>query len=230
MEKIRVLIIGNHVLCREGLRLILARQKSLEVVGDVGSDLEMIKKAVKLKPDIVLFIEHKKIDINCYKVISAILKSRPESKIIILTDSEDDDDLFASIRVGIRGYLPKNINSEHLIISIQQVAKGGFAVSGDITEKVFAEFRDMPSNRQHKDSVKELLSSREKETLFHIARGKSNKEIASILNIADTTVKIHVKNILKKLNLGNRVQAAIYVMEQGLLPQQKSIPTKEFHN
>ena len=229
MEKVRVVIISNYVLFREGLRCLLVRQKSVEVVGEGGNDLEVTKKAVRLKPDVVL-IDLKMPDAMGYKVINVILKSRPKTRVIILTDSEDDKDLFTAIRAGVSGYLPKSINSEYLINSILQVAKGGVAVSGNLTEKVFAEFRDMTSDRQNRDSIKSLLSSREKEALLHIARGRSNKEIASILNIAEATVKIHVRNLLKKLNLGNRVQAAIYVMERGLLPQQKSIPAKEFHN
>lgn len=224
MERIKVLLIDDHTLFREGLKALLLRQGSIEVVGEAGSGVEGIKKAIELKPDVVL-LDLKMPDMTGIEVLRLILERNPDTRVICLTVSQDDEDLFSAVRAGAKGYLLKDIETDCLVASIHQVARGEVALSGSLGERIFSEFRAISSTRRGDDSIKGGLSSREMEVLLHIARGESNKEIASSLNIAESTVKIHVQNILKKLNVTSRVQAAVYAIGQGLVPA-KDLPSR----
>ncbi len=215
MDKIKVLIIDDHTLFREGLKALLNRQESIEVVGEAGTGREGIEKAVSLRPDVIL-LDIKMPDIGGLETLRRIMDRKPDARVLMLTISENDEDLFDAVRAGARGYLLKNIETDRLVYSIHQVLRGEAAVSGSLTERIFAEFRSMSSRRYDKQSIREVLSNREREILIHITNGESNKEIANNLNIAESTVKIHVQNILKKLNVTSRVQAAVYAIEQGL--------------
>lgn len=220
METIRVLIIDDHTLFREGLKALLKRKESVEIIGEAGNGKEGVEKAIELTPDVVL-MDLNLPDISGIEAIRLILEKRPETKIVMLTVSEDDEDLFNAVRAGAMGYLLKNVEPDRLVSSVHKVAKGEATVSASLTDRIFAEFRTMSSERQSQpqESPKDLLSNREREILIHISQGESNKEIANLLNIAESTVKIHVQNILKKLNLNSRVQAAVFAIEQGLVPK-----------
>jgi len=223
MEKIRVLIVDDHTLFREGLKALLSRQESIEIVGEAGNGAEGVEKVIELSPDVVL-MDLNMPDITGVEALRRILGIKPETKVLILTVSEDDEDLFSAVRAGAMGYLLKNVDPERLVSSVQQVARGEATVSAALTDRIFAEFRAISSERQGqaKSSPKNLLSKREKEILIHISQGESNKEIANMLNIAESTVKIHVQNILKKLNLNSRVQAAVFAIEQDMVPPKKA--------
>ncbi|MBE9541776.1 MAG: response regulator transcription factor [Proteobacteria bacterium] len=220
MDKARVLIVDDHTLFREGMKALLSRQESVDIVGEAGSGAEGIEKAIDLSPDVVL-MDLNMPDMTGIEAIKRILEVKPDIKILMLTVSEDDEDLFSAVKAGAMGYLLKNVDSEHLVDSVHQVARGEATVSAALTDKIFAEFRAMSSRGEDKkvSSPKDLLSKRENEILIHVSQGESNKEIANALNIAESTVKIHVQNILKKLNLSSRVQAAVYAVEKNMLPK-----------
>jgi two-component system nitrate/nitrite response regulator NarL len=223
MERIKVLLVDDHTLFRDGMKALLSRQDSVEIIGEAGNGTEGIKKALELSPDVVL-MDLNMPDMTGIEAIRKILEVRPDTKILMLTVSEDDEDLFNAVRAGAMGYLLKNVESERLVSSVQQVARGEATVSAALTDRIFAEFRAMSARAQKNESEtrKDLLSTREKEILTHISRGESNKEIANVLCIAESTVKIHVQNILKKLNLTSRVQAAVYAVEKSLVSPRKS--------
>ena len=213
MDKIRVLLVDDHTLFRDGMKALLSRQESVEVIGEAGSGAEGIEKTLELSPDVVL-MDLNMPDMSGIEAVRKILDERPETKIIMLTVSEDDEDLFSSVKAGAMGYLLKNVESERLISSVNQVARGEAAVSAALTDRIFAEFRSMSKVESvKKASPGDLLSKREREILIHISKGESNKDIANALFIAESTVKIHVQNVLRKLNLNSRVQAAVFAVE-----------------
>ncbi|MBE9502826.1 MAG: response regulator [Proteobacteria bacterium] len=223
-EKITVLLIDDHTLFREGLKALFSRQECIEVIGEAGSGKEGIQKALELKPKVVL-MDLNMPDMSGITAMSKILEVSPQARVLMLTVSDDDEDLFNAVRAGAMGYLLKNVESDRLISSVQQVARGEATVSAALTDRIFAEFRAMSSETRKKSKAtpKDLLSKREMEILKHISQGESNKEIANYLNIAESTVKIHVQNILKKLNLNSRVQAAVFAVEQDLISPRKTI-------
>ena len=223
MERIKVLLVDDHTLFRDGMKALLSRQESVEIIGEAGNGTEGIRKALELSPDVVL-MDLNMPDMTGFEAIRKILEVKPDTKILMLTVSEDDEDLFNAVRAGAMGYLLKNVESERLVSSVQQVARGEATVSAALTDRIFAEFRAMSARAQKNESEtqKDILSNREKEILTHISRGESNKEIANVLCIAESTVKIHVQNILKKLNLTSRVQAAVYAVEKSLVSPKKS--------
>jgi len=223
MERIKVLLVDDHTLFRDGMKALLSRQESVEIIGEAGNGTEGIRKALELSPDVVL-MDLNMPDMTGIEAIRKILEVKPDTKILMLTVSEDDEDLFNAVRAGAMGYLLKNVESERLVSSVQQVARGEATVSAALTDRIFAEFRAMSARAQKNESEtqKDILSNREKEILTHISRGESNKEIANVLCIAESTVKIHVQNILKKLNLTSRVQAAVYAVEKSLVSPKKS--------
>jgi two-component system nitrate/nitrite response regulator NarL len=147
--------------------------------------------------------------------VQLICEEVPETNVLMLTVSEDSEDLLATLRAGAIGYLLKNIEVDALVNAVRSAARGEAVVSPQMTAKLVAGVR---SERKSEDiqAEKEKLSPREREILGFLARGESNKQIARNLNLAESTVKIHVQNILKKLNLTSRVQAAVYAVEQGL--------------
>ena len=220
MDKTRILIVDDHTLFREGMKALLSRQESVEIIGEASNGKEGIEKAISLSPDVVL-MDLNMPDMTGIEAIGHILEVKPDTKILMLTVSEDDEDLFRAVRAGAMGYLLKNVDSEHLVSSVHQVARGEATVSAALTDKIFAEFRAMSSRGEEKEASpqKDLLSKRENEILLHVSQGESNKEIANALHIAESTVKIHVQNILRKLKLSSRVQAAVYAVEKNMAPK-----------
>lgn len=215
MHDIRVLIIDDHTLFRSGIKLLLDRQQGFEVVGEAGDGLDGAKCAKKLKPDVVLLDLHMP-GTGGLAAIPLLLEELPQARIIILTVSEDAEDLMDALRAGACGYLLKNIDTDFLLDSIRRAANGASVMSPQMAARLADAIRkpsDIKSISAH-DNV--AFSPREREVLLWIARGASNKEIARALDMAESTVKIHVQAILRKLNLSSRVQAAIYAVEHGL--------------
>jgi len=212
--RIRILIVDDHTLFRSGIKSLLARQDDMEVVGEAGDGLEGIKRAKTLKPDVVLLDLHMP-GIQGGEAVRLIAEEVPDCYVLMLTVSEDADDLLETLRAGAVGYLLKNIEVDDLVAAVRRAAKGETVVSAAMTAKLVNGLR---SEKRADDlaSDKEKLTGREREILSYLARGESNKQIARTLSLAESTVKIHVQNILKKLNLTSRVQAAVYAVEQGL--------------
>lgn len=211
MNKTRVLLVDDHSLFRGGVKALLLRDGSIDVVGEGGNALEGIDLAKSLKPDVVL-MDISMPGIKGTKAIQSLLEQVPSTNILMLTVSESENDLFDAIKAGAKGYILKNIEPDDLIRSIKKAAAGEAVVSGNLTGKIMEEFRNLVIQ---KEEHKEVLTPREKEVLFLLAEGKSNKDIAVELNLSESTVKIHIQHVLKKLNLKGRVQAAVYAMERG---------------
>ncbi len=241
MNPIRVLIVDDHTLFRTGIRLLLQRQKNFEVVGEAGDGLEGVKRAKSLKPDVVLLDLHMP-GISGREAVRLITEDVPETRVVMLTVSEDAEDLIDCLRAGAAGYLLKNIETDYLVNAIMGAARGESTISPLMTGKLVQGLRTplgsdpSPPASPHQqvpplppepvspplppslpaEAEREKLTPREKEIIILLAKGASNKEIARVLNVAESTVKIHVQSILKKLNLTSRVQAAVYAVEHGL--------------
>lgn len=211
MNKIKVLLVDDHSLFRSGVKALLQREEAVEVAGEAGNALEGIELARTLRPNVVL-MDISMPGIKGTKAITALLEAAPFVNLLMLTVSENENDLFDAIKSGAKGYILKNIEPEDLIRSIKRVAAGEAVISGNLTGKIMDEFRNLVIQ---KEEHKEVLTPREKEVLLLLAEGKSNKDIATDLNLSESTVKIHIQHVLKKLNLKGRVQAAVYAMERG---------------
>lgn len=218
MHDIRVLIIDDHTLFRSGIKLLLERQAGFAVVGEAGSALDGVKRTKKLKPDVILLDLHMP-DIGGLQVIALLREEMPTAQIIMLTVSEDAEDLLEALRAGARGYLLKNIETDFLLDAIRRAAKAESVMSPLMANKLADAIRQPEKTSNASDSSLEKLSPREREVITMLARGASNKEIARSLDLVESTVKIHVQGILRKLNLSSRVQAAVFAVEHGLTSQ-----------
>ena len=207
---VRVAVIDDHTLFRRGLIALLAREPELSVVGEAADGFEGIKVVAATQPDVVL-LDLNMPGISGVEAIGAIRKDAPAAQVVILTVSEDAQDLLAALRSGASGYLLKNIDGEFLVAAIRRAADGDSVISPEMTGKLVEQVRGNVTR-----TPDDVLSTREREILVHIARGMSNKEIARELDVADSTVKIHVQHILRKLNLASRVQAALWAVEHGV--------------
>lgn len=210
---IEVLIVDDHTLFRSGIKSLLQRQEGFKVVGEAGDGLEGVKRAKSLRPDVVLLDLHMP-GLSGREAVRLMTEEAPGTHVVMLTVSEDADDLLDCLRAGAEGYLLKNIDAEYLLDSIRRAAAGEAVMSPQMTAKLMASVRGAPKEAPAQE--KDRLSPRERQIMAWIAAGASNKEIARALDLAESTVKIHVQNILKKLNLTSRVQAAVYAVEHGL--------------
>src|SRR3989304_504748 len=211
MKRIRVLLVDDHSLFRSGVKALLQTDGSLDVVGEGGNALEGIELARSLKPDVVL-MDISMPGLKGTKAIPALLDAAPSVNLLMLTVSENENDLFEAIKAGAKGYVLKNIEPEGLIRCIKRAAAGEVVMSGNLPGKIMEEGRNLVVQ---KEECKEILTPREKEVLLLVAEGMTNKDIAVELSLSESTVKIHIQHVLKKLNLKGRVQAAVYAMEQG---------------
>lgn len=211
-EKIRVLLVDDHTLFRSGIKSLLQRNEAFEVVGEAGDGLEGIKRARSLKPDVVLLDLHMP-GVSGLEAVKAITEEIPEVRVLMLTVSEDGQDLMDALRSGASGYLLKNIETDMLIDAIRRTANGDSVVSQQMTAKLIQGVRTPP--RTEPVVERDRFSPRERDIMACLAQGESNKEIARQLDLAESTVKIHVQNIFKKLNMTSRVQVALYAVEHG---------------
>lgn len=213
---VRIMVIDDHALFRRGVRALLEAEPNFEVVGDAGDPGEGVKLAAAARPDVILLDLHMP-GINGMEAIPALREAAPEARIVMLTVSEDAEDLMACLRAGASGYLLKNIDGDFLVDSIRRAARGESAMSAQMTSKLVRELHAVAVGKA--DARKAPLSPREQEILRLVATGSSNKEVARALGVAESTVKIHVQHILRKLGLSSRVQAAVYAAEHGLMPR-----------
>ena len=218
MPNIKVLIVDDHTLFRKGLMNLLQQQKGIEVVGEAKDGEEGIQMAQKLHPDVIL-MDVKMPRCNGIKATQAIREELPDAHIIMLTVSEEDEDLFSAVKAGARGYLVKNVEPDHLIKAIHLLAKGEAVIPHSMASKLLSEFTHIAHKAEAPpESTLKPLTARENEILQSLAKGNRNKEIGNALCISEHTVKIHLRNILKKLHMNNRIQAAVYAYKQGLVP------------
>lgn len=208
-----ILLIDDHTLFRTGLRLLLEQEERFNVIGEASDGLSGVKLAEQLQPDLILLDLDMPV-MNGREVLPQLLNNSPDKIIIILTVSEDAEDLTECMRLGARGYLLKNIETEFLLNSIYKALDGDSILSPEMTTKLISQLRKPIPVKEH--DILETLTLREKETLYWLAKGASNKVIAREMNVAESTIKVHVQNVLRKLNLNSRVQAAVFAVEHDL--------------
>jgi two-component system nitrate/nitrite response regulator NarL len=211
MQPIRLMVIDDHTLFRRGMVALLASHPSLSVVGEAGDAGEAVRKAGALHPDVILLDNHLP-GVTGIQALPGLREAAPQARVLLLTVSEDAQDLQAALSGGAQGYLLKTMEGDQLVEAIQRAMRGEAVISPEMTGKLVAAFQNTGTRQQTAEPAADvcLLSPREQEVLEQIAVGASNKEIARNLAIAETTVKIHVQHILRKLGLTSRVQAAVY--------------------
>jgi two-component system nitrate/nitrite response regulator NarL len=210
-QPISVLLIDDHTLFRSGIRSLLQRHPEFDVVGEAADGVEGIKRAKQLAPQVVL------LDLNMpgmsgLETLQLLLQDCPDSAVVMLTVSEDAQDLAAALKAGASGYLLKNIDTEYLTRAVRRAAAGETVVAEAMTAKLVAQLQAGGRTAEPASDI-DRLTPREKEILECLARGESNKVIARSLDLSESTVKIHVQNVLKKLHLTSRVQAAVFAVE-----------------
>jgi DNA-binding NarL/FixJ family response regulator len=215
MEPLRVMLVDDHILFRKGVAALLATQPGIEVVAEAGDGLEAIARARETLPEVIL-MDISMPNCNGLDAVQTIKREMPHVRIIMLTVSDDDSDLFGAIKSGADGYLLKNLQPEQLFSMLEGLRKGEVALSGVLAARILQEFRQ-PERQGRKNGLREELTPREAEVLAEVVKGATNKEIAATLNITENTVKIHLCNILGKLHLQNRIQAAVYAVRKGLV-------------
>lgn len=220
MQRIQVLIVDDHPLFRRGIRWSLEAESDIAVSGEAPDGHTALALAEKNTPDVVL------LDINMpgmsgIEIARVLKRHHPRLGIVIITMHEDDEQLFNAIRVGAAAYCTKDVDPAHIVSIIRRVARGEYLINENVlshpfvASRVLDQFRELARIDHASESVFSPLTPREVEILDCVARGNSNKEIASILGISDQTVKNHITSILRKLQVNDRTQAVIYALRHG---------------
>lgn len=223
MKSHRVLLADDQTLFRKAVAALLASSANFEVVGEAEDGIQAIEKARELRPDLIL-MDVRMPRCSGIEATRQIRAELPNVKIVILTVSDEEEDLFEAIKCGAQGYLLKNLRPEALFEYLEGVFRGEVALTPAVATKVLGEFLRLASQPVAPTSALESLTPREREILKLVAQGASNKEIASTLNIVEGTVKNHLHHVLEKLHLRNRAQAAASALRDGLLPAGNKTP------
>lgn len=224
-DPVKVLVVDDHALFRRGIVEVLTDQPDIRIVGEAANGLEALAKVRQSRPDIILMDLSMPV-CSGLECIQALQAESPQIAILVLTVSETDEDLFAATRFGARGYLLKNSEPDQLVQAIYHIAQGGAVLSPIMATKLIGEFADL-SSRMGKEPESIGLSPREKEVLQQLAQGSTNKDIADLLFISENTVKTHLRNIMEKLHLSNRSQAAAYAIKKGLISPSTNDPSPQ---
>ena len=212
---IRILLVDDHTLFRSGLKALLSRQADFEIVGEASDGLEGVKLAEQLKPDLVLLDLDMPV-MNGTEALAQMLAANRELPVVMLTVSEDAEDLKEAFVLGARGYLVKNIDAEYLVNGVRQVVTGESVMSPEMTSKFVNGIR-----AKHLSLMPEVrpetvisLTERERQILGCLAQGASNREMANLLNMSESTVKAHLQRIMRRFDFSSRVQAAVFAAER----------------
>ncbi len=209
--KIRILIVDDHAVVRKGIRALLATENDLDVIGEAVDGQEAVALYGELDPDLLL-LDLIMPKVNGIEVIKKIKGDHPQAKILVLTSFAADDQVFPAIKAGALGYLLKDTEPDDLINAIRQVYRGESSLSPAVARKVLEEV----FHPAEKPLSPDPLTRREVDVLQVLAKGKSNRDIAEELTISETTVRTHVSNILGKLHLASRTEAALYALKEGM--------------
>lgn len=222
VSPVRVLLVDDHTLFRRGLTALLSRDSRLVVVGDAGDSGQALRQAQELQPDVILLDNHLP-GVNGIDTLPALRVAAPFARMLMLTVSEQESNMSAAFKNGAAGYLLKSTEGEALILAIQKAHLGESVIAPEMTSKLVSAYRGASDScksfelqEQKIKSPLSILSAREIDVLRGVTKGSSNKEIARELRIAETTVKIHVQHIMRKLNVSSRVHAAVLASENGL--------------
>lgn len=210
MDEIKVLIADDHTVVRKGIRALLETEPGITVVGEAADGEDAIHKALALKPDVILMdLVMPKLD--GVQAIKELREKLPEIKVLVLTSFAEDRRIVAAIEAGALGYLLKDSSPEDLVRAIREVHRGESSLHPKVAQQLIKKLQ-----RPAEEPEREELTARERKVLALIARGLSNREIARELSISEPTVRTHVSNILRKLGLKSRTQAALYALKEGL--------------
>jgi DNA-binding NarL/FixJ family response regulator len=213
---VRVLLVDDDELMRAGLRAVLSSDARVEVVGEAGNGRAAVERVRALRPDLVL-MDVRMPDLDGIAATREVIAASPEVKVVILTTFEQDDYIFGALNAGASGFLLKRSGPEELLAAIQTVAAGDSLLSPSVTRTVIDRMARQPTPEIGPSRLLDDLTPREHEVLVLLARGLSNSEIAAELVIEESTVKTHVKRILMKLRLRDRIQAVVFAYESGLV-------------
>jgi two-component system, NarL family, response regulator DegU len=217
LKKIKVLIADDHQVVREGLSAILRTKDDIEVVGEVKDGLEAVEQARRLKPDVIL-MDISMPGMSGVEATRQIRREQPEIGVVVLTMHDEEDYIYDLVKAGATGYLLKDSDSSQIVKAIRTVAGGESLIHPSVASKILHEFsslaqgKDQPAKKRAQE-----LSDREIEVLKLVADGKTNKEIANVLNLSEKTIKNHVRNIFHKLEVYDRTQAAMHGLRKGLI-------------
>jgi len=217
MKKIKVLIADDHQVVREGLSSILQTKEEIEVVGEVKDGSEAVEQARRLKPDVIL-MDISMPGMNGVEATRLIKREQPEIGVVVLTMYDEEEYIYDLVKAGATGYLLKDSDSSQIVKAIKIVARGESLIHPSVASKILHEFSSLAEGKGQPVKKKaQELSDREIEVLKLVAEGKTNKEIANVLNLSEKTIKNHVRNIFHKLQVYDRTQAAMHGLRKGLI-------------
>jgi DNA-binding NarL/FixJ family response regulator len=216
MRRVRVLLVDDHALFREGLAGIISAQPDMQVVGEANDGLEAIVKARELKPELVV-MDVQMPGVDGLEATRQIKQAVPEATIVILTVRDDDAKLFEALKGGAQGYLLKDIRSQEMLEMLRSALRGEAALSPALAGRVLAEFRRLSRHGIPGAEDDGTLTEREQQVLLEVSKGATDKEIAEALSISLNTVKSHIRNILAKLQVNTRREAAKAARDKGIL-------------
>lgn len=219
-NKISVLIVDDHLVVRQGIQFLLEQMEDIDIVGEASDGQQAIDMVLQHLPDVVL-LDLIMLPMDGIEATRQIRKLSPKTQVIVLTSHHKDDQIFNAIKSGALSYLLKDVSSNELMAAIRAAARGEPVLSPRVAQRVLQEMQ------KPEISLLDQLTSRELDVLTRIAHGRSNREIAIDLSIKDQTVKTHVSNILSKLHLADRTQAAIYALKQKLIPLDEAMNEKK---
>jgi len=221
-ETIRVLIVDDHTVVRDGLNALLSLEPGMQVVGSAADGLEAVQLAESLKPDVILLdLVMPKMD--GVEAINHIKRVDPKARILVLTSFAENHQVFSAIKSGAMGYIMKDTSSDELIEAIRDTYHNRPALQPEIARKLMRDIQNQASETR----LEHALTEREIEILRHVAMGKTNQEIADELVVSERTIRTHITNILAKLRLSNRTQAALYALRQGIAHMKYTPSEKE---
>lgn len=221
----RILLVDDQVLFRKGLLALFEARPEFEVVAEANNGMEAIDLAHKTNPDIILMDIDMPV-MNGLVATRVIKKELPQITIVMLTVFDHDAKLFTAIKEGASGYLLKDMEPEELFAMLEKTQRGEAAINSVLAARILKEFSSKPKS-ENKSSVYNHLTEREMEVLEHLVSGKNTKEMAAVLSISTNTVKTHLENILEKLHLRNRIEAALYAVSEGLVEYHPKYQKKE---
>ncbi len=210
-QPIRVLVVDDHLVVRRGIRALLATEPDIQVVGEACNGAEAVTEASALNPDVIL-MDLVMPQMDGIAAIEHILANQPTARILVLTSFDGDDNVFPAIRAGALGYTLKDFGPEELVRAIQRVHRGESSLHPAVARRVLQEL----AHPYLRPNTADPLTEREVDVLRLVARGDSNQEISTALRIGEGTVRAHVSNILSKLHVSSRTQAALYALREGL--------------
>lgn len=225
---IKVVIADSHDLFRQGLSSLLARQPDILIAGEAKDGGELISMMHDLEPQVLLMEIYMK-GVDGLQTVFDIMAEYPDTTVAILTSSEDDTDVLSAVKMGVKGYILKNSSLDELVQAVQALSSGGAYFSSSMFTKVLQEFTHLARRRDLQEAKGiDALTDREKDVLRLVAKGSTNRDIAEELVITENTVKVHLRNILDKLQLRNRQQAAAYAVQEGLIS--RVLPSNRGYN